>query len=149
MGSFQLRLPLSCKPSASVKGHSVSWNHPFSEEICLYLSKSEKIAPSPLRIEFRQLATGMKRSELIGKVSIELSDYIGAETTPRQYLLSASRVNSMAIITLTLSPVEGDEQSYVSRGADGRAPLALLVPSLHNATARHSRIFIILPAGAT
>lgn len=87
------------------------WNHEFSDDIYLYLNRSNNVIPSPLKIEFRQQIAGTRRSEPVGKVEIELSEFIGSEKTPKQYLLDASRMNSMAIITISLSPSANDEIS--------------------------------------
>lgn len=98
-------------PTASVKEHCVAWNCEFENETYLWVDKNGKIRADQLMFEFKQIVAGTKRSELVGKITIDLSEFICSEKLPKQYLLSASRMNSMAIISIAILPIQEDVSS--------------------------------------
>ncbi|KAJ3224972.1 hypothetical protein HK099_007601 [Clydaea vesicula] len=88
------------------KDHTVRWDHKLATNSTLIIGKDGYLQPNELTLTFRQVTNGIK-NENIGQVAVNLSEFAGARSTQRKYLLNHSKVNSFLRITVSMKLIKG------------------------------------------
>ncbi|CAJ0903444.1 14205_t:CDS:2 [Entrophospora sp. SA101] len=74
--------------------HSVRWQHKIQDSVQLVIGKDNFLLPCELHLSIKQELNGGKEISNIGRLKINLSEYVGSTIITRHFLLRESKVNS-------------------------------------------------------
>ncbi|RIB15778.1 N-terminal C2 in EEIG1 and EHBP1 proteins-domain-containing protein [Gigaspora rosea] len=91
-----------------IKNHSVIWDYKLLNSTKLIIGKDGYLMPCELRLSVKQELNGGKEINSIGKLSLNISEYVGLSTVTRRYLLQDSKINSTLKLTINMKQTFGD-----------------------------------------
>ncbi|CAJ0827139.1 4849_t:CDS:2 [Entrophospora sp. SA101] len=92
---------------APVKDHSVRWQYKLQDRVQLVIGKDNFLLPCALSLSIKQELNGGKEINNIGRLKINLSEYVGSTVITRHYLLQESKINSTLKKTQIYSGLTG------------------------------------------
>ncbi|UZO15052.1 uncharacterized protein OCT59_006489 [Rhizophagus irregularis] len=115
---------------APIKDHSIFWNYKLENFVQIVIGKDGVLMPCELNLKIKQELNGGKEINNIGKLSLNLSEYVGLNAMTRRYLLQDSKINSTLKLTINMKQTIVNSSSYkVDRHITHKQPMLLL--SLH------------------
>ncbi|RIA97683.1 N-terminal C2 in EEIG1 and EHBP1 proteins-domain-containing protein [Glomus cerebriforme] len=114
----KLRLQNGEKPNAvtsraPIKDHSVVWNYKLENFAQIVIGKDGVLMPCELNLKIKQELNGGKEINNIGKLSLNLSEYVGLNEMTRRYLLQDSKINSTLKLTINMKQTMGNSSYKV------------------------------------
>ncbi|RHZ44755.1 hypothetical protein Glove_709g20 [Diversispora epigaea] len=100
--------PQSSTERSPIKDHSVFWNYKLRNTIQLVIGKDGYLMPCELRLTIKQELSGVKEINNIGRLSLNISEYVGSNSMTRRYLLQDSKINSTLKLTINTKQTFGD-----------------------------------------
>ncbi|CAG8587059.1 12488_t:CDS:2 [Acaulospora morrowiae] len=91
-----------------IKDHRVFWNYRLHNTTQLVIGKDGFLMPCELRLTIKQELSGGREINNIGKLSLNISEYVGLNATNRKYLLQDSKINSTLKLTVNMKQTFGD-----------------------------------------
>ncbi|CAG8713466.1 25013_t:CDS:2 [Dentiscutata erythropus] len=88
-----------------IKDHSVIWDYKLQNSTKLIIGKDGFLMPCELRLTE---LNGGKEINNVGKLSLNISEYVGLNTVTRRYLLQDSKINSTLKLTINMKQTFGD-----------------------------------------
>ncbi|PKK77008.1 hypothetical protein RhiirC2_653709 [Rhizophagus irregularis] len=79
---------------APIKDHSIFWNYKLENFVQIVIGKDGVLMPCELNLKIKKELNGGKEINNIGKLSLNLSEYVGLNAMTRRYLLQDSKINS-------------------------------------------------------
>ncbi|KAG5437557.1 hypothetical protein PCANB_000985 [Pneumocystis canis] len=99
-------------PKVPIKNHKVIWNHEFSCFLSMKINKHQHLSESWIIFEVNQELKCASHQLVLGKVGINLAEYVGLSKETGCYLLQNSKVNSLLKISISMQQI-GGSMNYV------------------------------------
>ncbi|RIA92967.1 N-terminal C2 in EEIG1 and EHBP1 proteins-domain-containing protein [Glomus cerebriforme] len=93
---------------APIKYHSIAWNYKLHNSVQIIIGKDGVLMPCELIIKVKQELSGGKEVNNIGRLLLNLSEYVGLNTMTRRYLLQDSKINSTLKLTINMKQTFGN-----------------------------------------
>ncbi|CAB5385846.1 respiratory complex assembly protein Rmp1 [Rhizophagus irregularis DAOM 181602=DAOM 197198] len=87
---------------ALIKYHSIVWRYKLHNSVQIVIGKDGVLVPCELSIKVKQELNGGKEVNNIGKLLLNLSEYVGLNSMTRRYLLQDSKINSTLKLTINM-----------------------------------------------
>ncbi|CAB4390243.1 hypothetical protein RhiirA5_396177 [Rhizophagus irregularis] len=97
---------------APIKDHSIFWNYKLENFVQIVIGKDGVLMPCELNLKIKQELNGGKEINNIGKLSLNLSEYVGLNAMTRRYLLQDSKINSTLKLTINMKQTIVNSSSY-------------------------------------
>ncbi|CAG8545359.1 945_t:CDS:2 [Funneliformis caledonium] len=92
---------------APIKHRSIAWNYKLQNSVQIIIGKDGVLMPCELSIKVKQELNGGKEVNNIGKLLLNLSEYVGLNSVTQRYLLQDSKINSTLKLTINMKQTSG------------------------------------------
>ncbi|KAG4306095.1 hypothetical protein PORY_000083 [Pneumocystis oryctolagi] len=100
-------------PKVPIKDHKVVWDYEFSYFLSMKIGKHQRLSESWIILEVNQELRCASHQLVLGKVDINLSDYVGLSKETESYLLQNSKVNSLLKVSISMEQIGGSTNYIV------------------------------------
>ncbi|KTW31505.1 hypothetical protein T552_00147 [Pneumocystis carinii B80] len=97
-----------------IKNHKVTWDHDISCIISMKIGKHQRLSESWMIFEVNQELRCASHQLVIGRVEINLAEYVGLSKETGCYLLQNSKVNSLLKISISIEQICGNTDYIIN-----------------------------------
>jgi hypothetical protein len=98
-------------PLANISEHQATWNHKFKVNVTLIIGHDGILEPLKIHFNVKQQSLS-GRKDSIGKLSVDLSEFVSSNFKTKLYLLDQSKMNCTLQIHVEMNQLEENKSIF-------------------------------------